>query len=182
MRLLSHSWSPGATGDIVLFPGGRIEGNDVWMASGWLHRLKVTGDGTQRPQITVDIYDACVGDIGRAVRGGTGVEQTYRVIAGGGVTNTDQGDPYVLSVPNAQLTACRKLLDGWKQDAASDDAPPIELPFELLRAHMGIAIHINVAQSAAGNVSISGQFTPDVLGGTRADRASMPPVSGNFPL
>ena len=116
------------------------------------------------------------------IRGGTAVTDSYRVIGGASTLVTDQGDPFTTEVPDAQLLTCRRMIDEFQVtlDAAS---PKVELPFEGIRCHMGMAVHFNVTGATAGAFSLALQFEPDVAGGTRKTRRSMPqPIGGNFPL
>lgn len=184
MRLISAN-TPDAqvNPDLVIYPNGFIQANDVWLGSCELGRIVISRDlDAAACDVILTIYDGCVGDIGRAVRGGTGPDQdSYRVIAGAGVTKNGQGDPYRVGAPNAQLTACRKILDTYTCHLSANQSS-IELPFEGIQCVMGCAIHLLCANGSRGQVSVAAQMWPHVTGATRANRASMPAPQGNFPL
>ena len=179
---LNHTM-PGASSELVLYPNGAIVGNDVVMGTGQLHRMVLgSTPGGSRPAIAITVFEAAVGAVGRALRGGAAVPGSYKVSNGAAPALTSQQEPFVVAAPHAELLTCRKLIDTYNVDFGGAPAN-LELPFHDIVFVMGMAIHLDITGTAADTVNFTAEFTPDISGQVRADRMNLAqPVSGNIPL
>tara|TARA_R110000822_G_scaffold310554_1_gene444055 strand:+ start:42249 stop:42803 length:555 start_codon:yes stop_codon:yes gene_type:complete len=184
MRLISLNHTlVGTNQELVLYPNGAIVGNDVVMGTGQLHRIVVGATpGASAPQLEITVFEAAVGTIGRALRGGAATPGSYKVTNGAVPALTSQKEPFVVAAPHAELLTCRKVIDTYNVNFAAGPAQ-FELPFRDITFVMGMAIHLDIAGAASDTVNITAEFTPDISGHTRANRVNLAqPIGGSIPL
>lgn len=180
---------------LLMFPNGcSFNATDVFVGSGRIHKITVSqatfpAGAPPQKSLAISIWDCLDGTSGRIGQGGTGTQESYRMIAGAH-TLVGYGEPFAeAGALPANITALKKITNHNFQLTPEEPSFQLEVEHDFV-AGMIVALTDALGAGPVGIFACSIAYTPWVSGGTRRRRAYaqgsttkvQPPIRSNFPL